>query len=311
MTGTYAYFAQLLKQSSHELDEILLALVPVGMPEDIASRVLPDLKWREGSRSFFDAIFSYVNGGGQDLDRYVRLRDRTSAASLFNGALESRLVGRTAIPVFASLLDVNGRGGTPNKQCKKGNTEDETRCHLRHLLQDPTREMRLTALSMLGKYGTSEDAKLVRPLLDDKELGISALLALADLQPSEALPRIVPLLDHDEPGKRGAAAYALRTIRSETALPFLVQRLTVERNAEILMHVIGAIGTNGDAETASLLLPLLDTSDERIFRVTIDTLGRIGDERVLPHILSHLSSLPDDDLGWSPDYLTDWALHQI
>jgi HEAT repeat protein len=109
---------------------------------------------------------------------------------------------------------------------------DESRKHLRALLDDQALAVQVGAIKGLGWLGDPDDVKALGALLTQQQAVVraTAIEALARHATAPAAAAISTALEHRSIRTRGSAIDALRTFPSSTALPYLEDRLPHEGN---------------------------------------------------------------------------------
>lgn len=170
------------------------------------------------------------------------------------------------------------------------------------MLSDSTSEVATAAAYALGKMG---DSRAVEPLLQglasgeiDKEL---AARALGDLGDPRAVVPLMSLLTSDDAALRKYSALALGRLGDPRAVGPLMGMLagawepqptregrSIRDEADVLEMVMGALGDLGDRRAAGPLLLSLSHWSSAVRSRAADSLGALGDPRVLAPIVSRL-----------------------
>jgi HEAT repeat protein/beta-lactamase regulating signal transducer with metallopeptidase domain len=145
-------------------------------------------------------------------------------------------------------------------------------------LADPVPEVRLAAVSALGRLG---DTTVINALIN----------ALAS--------------DTDD-GVRKAAAWALGELENSRAVPALATALRRDRNIEVRRNAAWALGQIEDAGAVDALGAALSDPDEDLRNKAVWALGQIEDAKAVPFLVPLLRDRDPDVRAQ-----TAWALGQI
>lgn len=151
-------------------------------------------------------------------------------------------------------------------------------------LDDRERPVRSAAARSLGQLG---DAEAVEPLLGalssrrvPRGVVGEAVLALG----SAAVPRLVPLLEHPEPGVRATAAELIGLLGGAGQAETLLGRLT-DTSAAVRERAALALGRLGAAEAYEGLQRTLDDRVPAVRAAAAEALGLIGNTRAYPLLM--------------------------
>jgi HEAT repeat protein len=147
------------------------------------------------------------------------------------------------------------------------------------LRSDTDVRVRATAAWSLGSGRRVSPEALVPGLTDaSPEVRARAAWALGSVGARSAPPALVAMLGDRDPRMRGVAAWALFRIKDPAALPALEQALRSEKNEELQMDEIRALGALGE-RSVDALRGLLESPDERVKTMAVHVLasGRVGE----------------------------------
>jgi len=94
-------------------------------------------------------------------------------------------------------------------------------------------------------------------------------------------------------GEKGILIHTLGEIKSNTALPYLIDMLQSEDNNYLKRNIIEAIGKIGDPDTLNILLDALNDSNAGVRYKAAMALGRLGIKNAGPNLMDKLND-PDE-----------------
>jgi beta-lactamase regulating signal transducer with metallopeptidase domain len=144
---------------------------------------------------------------------------------------------------------------------------------------DTDPRVRATAAWALGSGRRVSPDVLVPGLTDaNPEVRARAAWALGSVRARSAPPALVAMLGDRDQRLRRVAAWALSQIKDPAALPALEQALRSEKNEELQMDEIRAMGALGE-RSVDALRRLLESPDERVKTMAVHGLasGRVGE----------------------------------
>ncbi len=122
------------------------------------------------------------------------------------------------------------------------------RATIEDMAQDENRFLVRNAVAILGETGGGRAVELVTSALahPDAKVRKEALLSLARLEASESASLVVGFIEDPDPDVRVAAATAAGELKVERALRPLLGLLDAEKDPDVLVPVIRALGQLGD-----------------------------------------------------------------
>lgn len=154
-------------------------------------------------------------------------------------------------------------------------------------LQDPSNEVRNSAVLLLGDIGDETVTKHLANLLF--EYGMSAVLrkniiiSLSRLGGPKAVEAILGLLDKEtEPALRLDAIRALGILKAKQGVSQLISYLTREpviEDANFLCAVIDVLGEIRDARSIESIIKFIDHTNDRVRWSAASSLGKVGDSQ--------------------------------
>jgi len=147
------------------------------------------------------------------------------------------------------------------------------------------------ALQVLVRSGVDVLDSLVLFLSDpDTDLRTYTVLALGELGNERAVPALVAALDDADPNVVYHAIEALGKLRAGTAVERLT-RIAESRDFARAFPALTALAEIGDGSIAERLIPLLE--DPLLQPAVLETLGRLGDERIVAPLVGWLEESAD------------------
>jgi len=218
---------------------------------------------------------------------YVVLSQRLGRvmAAAFRGAL-SDSTDRFARRAYFDALIAMGEG---------------SRAVIEEMVTDENRFLVRNAVSILGEAGGDRAVELVTSALanTDPRVRREALLALAKLGDQEAGQLVIGLLEDSDAGVRLAAAVAVGELKLERALRILVGLLDGERDPNVCVPLLDALGQLGDPGAVPsiekhALRPLLSKPRTDIRIAAYRALHRISTPQGTPHAHQLLEKATND-----------------
>ncbi|MEJ5226374.1 HEAT repeat domain-containing protein [Thermodesulfovibrio sp.] len=163
------------------------------------------------------------------------------------------------------------------------------------LLREEEAFIRNTALLILTEIG-SKAPHLIYQLLKDKDPDVRkfGLDLIADIKEGFDGSMIIPLLKDVNANVRAAAARAIGELNYKEAIPYLVESLNDEE--WVSFYVLQALAVLQAEEAADAIGELLLASDSILVKAeAIETLGRIGTERVISPLLKYYPLATKDE----------------
>jgi len=224
-----------------------------------------------------EAIEPLINVFRQDWDDEETITAWLEAS----GALAA--IGEVAlVPLIGALQDTNSavRCGVIDALGQLGDTRAVD--PLVSMLQDEDRQVRADAAKALGKIG---DQHAVEPLValfsdEDGYVRYCACYALGDICVVSAYEALISVLHDADPDVRSAAVVNLGRMQGMDLLGF-VRDLHPERHHATVEELKRTQGEH----TLNLLLGALKDPDAGVRAAAARTLGKVGDERVMPALL--------------------------
>lgn len=119
----------------------------------------------------------------------------------------------------------------------------------------------------------------------DKDTRVSAAMQVGTHpSPDDAAPLVQALLDEEDFFVRETLSWALMRVGSP-AVPLLVPHLADE---EVRFRVLHALSKIGDPSVVDAIAPLVGDVDDAVAAKAAWTLGRLGDPRGIPMLVTHL-----------------------
>ena len=158
-------------------------------------------------------------------------------------------------------------------------------------LKDPDRFVRGNAVAALAYFGDapSVPASALIELLEDpdKDIRITAMEALRERKEGSAVPRLVAALQDREKEVRWIAASALGVIGDPSALPALREALN-DHDKKVRIAAAWALGKMADASAVPLLKDLLKDADREVREYAAMVLGETGGPAAVPALIDAL-----------------------
>lgn len=139
-------------------------------------------------------------------------------------------------------------------------------------------DVRKYACDIIGLVGTQDDAELILPLLDDKDVNArySAIETLGNLRALNAIGHILGLYAHDEE-VRPFVIEALGKIGGDVAQSFLVSTLKNEKDTLLRIAAIDALAMCGEQSyIGKKLVEVLPTVQEELQAVVVKAIVAIN-----------------------------------
>lgn len=165
-------------------------------------------------------------------------------------------------------------------------------------------DLRRDALGALANQPGPEVEALMLDALDDPELGVNALSALAQIGSGRARAAIERVaVEHDDPNLRSTALSQLAWGGSARA-PELLEAAVDDEDPNVRQTAVTALESTGSSRSAAVLAALLDDEDEDVARSAAGALQRVGGPLATDHAdaIEELSE-PVDDGGWAAEGL--------
>ena len=165
--------------------------------------------------------------------------------------------------------------------------------HVVKLLKDPVVLVRAKAARAAGAFQAKEAIPLIVPLLKEENFDApyDALIALAELGASEAIPDIVKVLDR--PGQiRGEAAVALGRLGAKEAIPKILPHLN-DPDGNAQMRIAHALAGLGAKEAIPGLVEMTRNENYILRQTGLGCLVTLMGKEAAPHIRRLLTD-PND-----------------
>lgn len=220
--------------------------------------------------------------------------DRTRQVPLFNMIRE--LASEALIPdlvVRASAKEPHVRANVA-RVLGRFLDRPEVREALWKLLDDPQKQVRMSALAGVAQMGSPPDIKPVVKLLRDPDLNVQhrAIDALVQWKHPDTLTELLPLLQDDSEYIRRGAVEVLNAIADTQSIKQLLSAIkdsdwwVRERASDALIKI-------GGPRVVEAMLGLIKDDDEYIRRTAIEVINASGDERAFDQVLDAL-----EDSDW-------------
>ncbi len=173
----------------------------------------------------------------------------------------------------------------------------EAQAALIQALDDPNLYVRRAAINAIGKLGIPDLGKVLLPRLDtdDPRMRRTLITALRRLKTQEAIPILVEMLKgyQDEPGPRDlpvvkTLVIALGDLRAREAVPVLMDVVRGYVGARSL--AAAALGQIGDPQACSVLVETLADPSTSLRLAALRSLGRLGCPGSAPVVREFLGS---------------------
>jgi HEAT repeat protein len=138
---------------------------------------------------------------------------------------------------------------------------------------------------------------LIAQLTDTDHRGRAAK-ALGELGATEAIPRLMRLLDAADPGTRIDAVRALGRLQATEAIPRIRDLASADKDATARSWACQALVDLGDPHALELTLPLLADPLISVRGSAAYTLGRLGDARALAALRAARPRLHRSPIEW-------------
>ena len=157
-------------------------------------------------------------------------------------------------------------------------------------LEDGTRDARIAAATLLGRFG---DERAVAPLIGlldaaDAELASAAAGSLALLGDPRAFEGLLALFAHPRASVRQAAISSINAIGAESTPAAIAGRLT-DSNPRVRECAIRVAGYFGFADCVAPVLSAADDQDEDVRRASIEQLPLLRDTAAIPALARAMS----------------------
>lgn len=217
----------------------------------------------------------------KDSDRAVRQAAISSLTSLGHAAVE---------PLGVALQDPNVTVQESAASILVHIADHRVVDPLMTALLSPNWIVRMYAAQALGRVTVPHAVNALIMLLQDpvqavRDAAMTALQAMRD----QAVPLLLEALAHQDWHVRLRTVEALGILKSQTAVPALLDHLNQEPDTAVRQDMIRALGEIGDVRAVPPLLALLD--DRRVKRQVIDALGKLGDPAPIPALIHIIQSL--------------------
>ncbi|HNY11129.1 MAG TPA: HEAT repeat domain-containing protein, partial [Candidatus Wallbacteria bacterium] len=107
--------------------------------------------------------------------------------------------------------------------------------------------------------------------------------------------KILELGESENPENRMKAVRAAIKYKVEGSLEFLMRRLLIETDENVVATIIKSLGATGDKSCTNILIKYLKNADYRIVANSIEALAMLEDERSFPYVISLLSAPSQDN----------------
>jgi HEAT repeat protein len=169
-------------------------------------------------------------------------------------------------------------------------------------MQDRRTSIRSYAALSLANIKTAKVAKAVEELLEDpsREVVITACQVLGRLGKAESVPALIKLLSSESISFRNSAANALSQMGERAIIQLSVAMIDSRPYIRALITTI--LGNLGVHRAVKILVASLEDTDKGVRRAAIIALGRIGDGSSAEALTHMLGEFPDE---------TSWALAKL
>jgi HEAT repeat protein len=246
----------------------------------------------------FDALLEMLNSRNkrvrtQALDILKRRAVAQAAPSSVMNAV-CRSAGSRSIPIQRRAVFALGNIGMPDETTEAPSVLNV----LVQAVDDPRQEIRINAVTSLGKLGNTASVEEFIGILVEKALMDDAKIVrqrtaevLGKLRHASAVVPLIEALNDKDPVVRWRAAEALGRLRDVQAVSPLIHALE-DRNWEVRREAATALGRIGDTSAVESLTDALSDDDQKVRREAATALGQIG-ETCAVEPLAH--ALSDDD----------------
>ena len=196
--------------------------------------------------------------------------------------------GAASLPALLGVLDdPNVRASVDAAFLAVGS---EAVAPLLRQLEDGTRDARIAAATLLGRFG---DGRAVAPLIGlldaaDAELASAAAGSLALLGDPRALEGLLALFAHPRASVRQAAISSINAIGAESTPAAIAGRLT-DSNPRVRECAVRVAGYFGFADCVAPVLSAADDQDEDVRRASIEQLPLLRDTAAIPALARAMS----------------------
>jgi len=172
------------------------------------------------------------------------------------------------------------------------NKRDELVPKIESLLSDSDVLTRTYAAKTLGRMEAKQSVERLLSMVRDREAKVRkmAAWALGQVGDSRAAQAVADLLADDNRWVREEAARALGSVGIPDVVSAVVQAASVEKDKEVLVLELEAIGKIGDVNAAGFVVSFLNHPDEDVQTASIWALGNLGNEQTVPRLVQKLQS---------------------
>lgn len=137
--------------------------------------------------------------------------------------------------------------------------------------------LRNMAAEILGMTG-SEDMEAMTSLLKEEDSDIRRFAAdiIGEIGDKQGVPALTEALEDKNPNVRSSAANSLGRIKDSRALEPLVRRLEAEREEWVKFSVIEALGKIGDKRIIVHLMPYLNGGNDALLMASAEALKKFS-----------------------------------
>lgn len=163
------------------------------------------------------------------------------------------------------------------------------------LLREEDAYLRNTALLIIREIG-HKATPLITSLLKDKDPDVRkfALDLISEIKTGFDYSKIITLLRDPNPNVRAAAAKTLGELEAKDAIPLLLERLDDEE--WVVFYVLQALANLKAQEAIEKIGELLLNTESALIKYeAIETLGKIGDERIAEPLMKYFNVATKDE----------------
>ncbi|MDJ0618918.1 MAG: HEAT repeat domain-containing protein [Calothrix sp. MO_192.B10] len=220
------------------------------------------------------------------------LKDETSDVRSGAAYALGEIKSEAAIPGLIQLLEDEDPDVRSDAAYALGEIKSEAAIPgLIQLLEYEDPDVRSGAADVLGEI---EFLFLKDKVFDVRD---SAASALGEIKSEAAIPGLIQLLEHEDPDVRDSAADVLISIKSEAAIPGLIQLLEHEDSSVRLYAAFALISIKSEAAIPELI-QLLEDEDSFVRFRAASALGEIKSEAAIPGLIQLLED-EDSDVRYS------------
>jgi len=148
---------------------------------------------------------------------------------------------------------------------------------------------KIKAIESLGRLGELAITVIITGLCDeDKNVRMRAVSVLGKIKSEKSVEALIKALSDENKGVHANAAGALGKIKSERAVQALITELSDE-NKGVRMKAVGALGKIKSEKAVQALINVLSDENKDVCMKAVDVLGKIKTEKAVETLIAALS----------------------